>query len=138
MLYQAEVASLGADETVRVHWESSREPDPAVRDFAQRLVRAVISSLPEIDALISSVSHHWPLERMGSVDRNVLRLALGEMRSEPETPAAVVIDEAVELARAYGETESHAFVNGLLDAARRRLQGGEARRTPPESGRPTE
>ena len=82
----------------------------------------------EIDALIRAGSEHWRLERMAAIDRNVLRLALFELLDGPETPAAVILDEAVELAKEFGGEESGAFVNGVADGIRRRLDRGELRR----------
>ena len=126
VLYQADVAGLDATDALRNHWALEPEDDPAVRSFAERLVRTVLSDLPTIDALISEASTNWRIDRIGTVDRNLLRLSLGEMRSDPETPPAVVIDEAVEIAKAYGESESFAFVNGILENVRRRLAGGRS------------
>lgn len=130
MLYQADIAGLSPDETLDSHWEREGEVDQSEREFAEQLVRAVLGDLDTIDALIAAISHHWTLDRIGTVDRNVIRLAIAEMRTFPATPAAVVIDEAVEIAREYGESQSHAFVNGLLEAARRRLQGRATADTP--------
>ena len=122
MLYQADVASSSTEQAVAGHWSLEAEDDPAVRAFAESLVRAVRSDMDAIDALIRDASRNWRLERIGAIDRNLIRLALGEMRSDPSTPAAVVIDEAVEIAKDYGEAESHVFVNGILEAVRRRLE----------------
>ena len=130
MLYQADVAGLDADETIASHWSSDPDSDPAARAFAERLTRAALGRRQEIDALIREVSHNWTLERIGAVDRNVLRMAIAELTAEPDTPAAVVIDEAVEIAREYGESESHSFVNGLLEAARQRLARRAAEESP--------
>jgi transcription antitermination protein NusB len=94
-------------------------PEPAAPDeFMETLVRGATGNAPEIDQRISSKSEHWRLERMPAVDRNILRLALFEM-SGVGTPAPVVIDEALELARQFSTDESVAFVNGVLDALHR-------------------
>jgi len=76
----------------------------------------------EIDALISSHAEHWRIERMPAVDRNILRLAIFELR-HTGTPPAVVIDEALELARRFSNEESVHFVNGVLDAVHREAAG---------------
>jgi N utilization substance protein B len=89
-------------------------PDP----FMETLVRGTAARLSEIDQRIASSSENWRLERMAAVDRTILRLAVYEM-TETGTPAAVVIDEALELARQFSSDESVSFVNGLLDAIRR-------------------
>jgi len=95
------------------------DPQPVPSDpFMESLVLGASSAAPEIDLRIVSKSDHWRLERMPVVDRNILRLAVYEMQ-EAGTPAAVVIDEALELARQFSGDESVAFVNGVLDAVHR-------------------
>ena len=91
--------------------QCSRERD----EFLEQLVRGTVEKAGEIDALISSHAEHWRIERMPAVDRNILRLAIYEMR-KTDTPPAVVIDEALELARRFSTEESVQFVNGVLDA----------------------
>jgi transcription antitermination protein NusB len=85
--------------------------------FAQELVDAAAGEREQIDRDISQVSRSWRLDRMARVDRNILRLAIAEMRYLPEIPARVTLNEAVELAKRYGSAESAAFVNGVLDSA---------------------
>ena len=121
MLYQADVAGITIPAAMAGYWSIEPEPDDDVRRFAELLADGVAAERDAIDELIGSISHHWRLDRMDTIERNVLRLAIGELRGHPGTPPAVVIDEAVELARAYGGAESHVFVNGILEAARRRL-----------------
>ena len=94
------------------------ELDPAAQDFARELVAAATERAAELDQLITASSRNWRLERMSRVDRNILRLAVYEM-NELKTPPAVVIDEALELARQFSGEESVAFINGVLDAVRR-------------------
>ena len=84
-------------------------------DYARTLVEGTRSRLAEIDELIRSQTENWRLERMPAVDRNILRLAVYEMLSEPDVPKLVVIDEAVELAKKFGSDQTSRFVNGLLD-----------------------
>lgn len=91
-------------------------PDP----FAQNLLRGVTDEIAVIDELIAKHAAHWRIERMPAVDRNVLRIAVYEML-RTDTPAAIVIDEALELARRFAGEESVQFVNGVLDAIRREL-----------------
>ncbi|HZT33443.1 MAG TPA: transcription antitermination factor NusB [Bryobacteraceae bacterium] len=88
--------------------------------FLLELVQGAVEHLAEIDHRISRHAEHWRIERMPAVDRNILRLAVYEMM-HADTPAAVVIDEALELARKYSNEESVQFVNGVLDAVRREL-----------------
>ncbi len=88
--------------------------------FLDQLVRGAVESVEETDRRITQHAAHWRIERMPSVDRNILRLAAYEMMHS-DTPAAVVIDEALELARRYSNEESVLFVNGVLDAVHREL-----------------
>ena len=93
---------------------SSTPPD----EFMETLVRGAAARSSEIDQRIIEKSDNWRLERMPAVDRNILRLAVYEM-SELQTPAPVVIDEALELARQFSGDESVSFINGVLDAVHR-------------------
>jgi transcription antitermination protein NusB len=96
------------------------EEQPQRDSFANELVRGTVEHLTEIDRRISRNAEHWRMERMPTVDRNILRLAVYEME-HTGTPAAVSIDEALELARRFSNEESVQFVNGVLDAVRREL-----------------
>ena len=91
-------------------------------DFAHDLLDGTLSRLGEIDELVKGQAENWRLERMPAVDRNILRLAVYELLAEPDVPPLVVLDEAIELAKAYGSDRSGAFVNGLLDGL---LKSGE-------------
>jgi len=84
--------------------------------YAQEIASKALSSQTEIDSLIEVASQHWKLNRMASVDRNILRVAISEMLkiSQPMKPQ-IVIDEAIELAKRYGSQDSPSFVNGILD-----------------------
>jgi transcription antitermination protein NusB len=96
--------------------ESEEEEAPPGRDeFMEELVTGTSEMAADIDHRISSKSENWRLERMPTVDRNILRMAIYEM-SRQETPPAVVIDEALELARQFSGEESVSFINGILDA----------------------
>lgn len=83
--------------------------------YAQTLVRGTLEHLPEIDELIRQQAEHWRLERMPAVDRNILRLAVFEFLYETDVPKLVILDEAIELAKAFGSEQSGRFVNGVLD-----------------------
>jgi N utilization substance protein B len=87
----------------------------AVRAFGTRLVEAVLAHRPEIDRLLGLAAMNWEVRRMALVDRNVLRVALAEHLVLGDTPPAVIIDEAVEIASRYSTEDSGAFVNGILD-----------------------
>ena len=93
-----------------------------VKDYARRLVGSALENLESIDSMIAQKAQNWELRRMAAVDRNVLRLASAELRYFMESvPYRVVIDEAVEIAKAYGTDDSGKFVNGILDSVRKEL-----------------
>jgi N utilization substance protein B len=99
----------------------SEEDDPrrtAPDQFMETLVRGAVEKSASIDKIISDKSANWRIERMPAVDRNILRLAVYEM-NDLKTPAAVAIDEALDLARQFSGDESVAFINGVLDAVSR-------------------
>lgn len=115
------------EETTRAleaFWSTKKISD-TIREYADRLVQGTIRHREEIDRLLESQSLHWRITRMAVVDRNILRMALYEMLREPDTPSIVVIDEAIEVAKRFGNDESGPFVNGILDAVRLRLEAGE-------------
>lgn len=89
--------------------------------FARLLTRGAWAQRELIDNRLSQTAAHWSVPRMTPVDRNVLRLGIHELLEHPETPPQVVIDEAIELAKYFGDTDSPAFVNGVLDAVRRAI-----------------
>src|SRR5262249_51226835 len=122
MLYQWEVTRAPMGELLEAFWRL-RSTTEATRARAEELARGTLAALAEIDAAIEEASMNWRPERIASVDRTVLRLGAYELMHEPGTPSAVVLDEAVELAKRFGEGDSHAFVNGVLDAIRKRVRG---------------
>jgi N utilization substance protein B len=115
MLFQVEGSGVSADQAVQLFWRNFEEADPVGREYADAAVRGVEESLGAIDEAITAASTHWRLERMARVDRNVLRLGTWELMKRLDVPRAVILDEAVELAKAYGTDESSAFVNGVLN-----------------------
>jgi N utilization substance protein B len=116
MLFQMEGSGATAEEAIQLYWRSFEEvADPDGRAYADEAVRGVGATQADLDAKIVQASAHWRIERMGRVDRNVLRLGAWELAHHPSVPRAVVLDEAVELAKAFGTDESSAFVNGVLN-----------------------
>jgi N utilization substance protein B len=125
MLYQHELGEQPLDQVIAGFWRVRTATEPA-RDMAERLARGAAAQRDRLDAVIGPSLHHWRLDRVGAVERNILRLAVYELMMERDTPASVVIDEAVELAKRFGEADSAGFVNGVLDAiARRERSAGE-------------
>ncbi len=113
MLFQEEQGGGADGEFAEVLWEDRRVPAEA-RSFADTLFRGALAHREAIDRLIRESVHRWRLERIASVDRNILRMAVAEYLSA-QTPKAIVIDEAVEIAKKYGSEKSAEFVNGILD-----------------------
>jgi len=122
MLFQIDLTGDRPDEVFPQFWEG-QEIDVEGRRFAERLVLGTTTARARLDETIAACTEHWRIERMPAVDRNLLRLAAYEILLEPDTPAVVVIDEAVEIAKRFGSEQSGAFINGILDAIRRRVEG---------------
>jgi N utilization substance protein B len=95
------------------------------RELVDDVVKLLEARVAEVDATLALACAHWPLERLAATDRAVLRVAVAELMARPGTPARVVLDEAIELARRYGSAESGGFVNGVLDQVVRRLRPEE-------------
>jgi N utilization substance protein B len=132
-LYQWEIGAIDLDEV----FDRGRQVDLAPRDHereraSEALVRGTVQNLARIDPLIGEHANNWRLERLAVIDRLILRLATYELLCTPETPPAVVIDEAIELARTFSSEAAVPFVNGVLDAIRRTL---DARRDEPATER---
>jgi N utilization substance protein B len=121
MLYQSEVGRSTALEVIETYWPA-HDPDAEVpellREFANALVGGTLDRVKEIDAVLSAHAQNWRVERMGVIDRLILRLAVYEFLAETSPPPRDIINEALELARSYSGEEAVAFVNGVLDAVR--------------------
>ena len=97
-------------------------PDDPSLAFARQLIEGVINHLDEIDAEIGKLAKNWRLDRMASVDRNILRLGTYELMYCPDIPPQVAINEAIELAKRFGTEDSASFVNGILDALMKKIK----------------
>jgi N utilization substance protein B len=89
--------------------------------YGRQLIQGICLHIDEIDALLAEHSHNWRVERMSLVDRNILRIAVFELRYIDEAPAQVAINEALEIAKRYSVEESVSFINGILDAVQSAL-----------------
>ncbi len=125
MLYQWDMTRAEMDQVVDSFWRVRSTTD-LTRAMADRLARGAQGDLGSIDAAITAASTNWRFDRIAAVDKNVLRIGSYELMHDSQTPSAVIIDEAVEMARRFGEADSPAFVNGVLDAIMRKVRG-EAR-----------
>lgn len=122
-LYFAHLADdLDDEEDDGGGWDGGIRPATADRALIDELVVGVAKHREELDAIVQELSRNWRLERMALVERNVIRLALYELKYVPSVPTNVVLNEAVELAKRFGTAEGAAFVNGLLDRAATELQ----------------
>ena len=99
---------------------SDRKENTDVRKFTEDLVGGTLDKIEEIDAVIETVAENWLLKRMAAVDRNILRFAAYEILYRKEIPAAVTINEALEIAKKYSSSEAASFLNGVLDRLAKR------------------
>jgi len=126
VLYECEIGRLTVDEALgvldRVGEPESPSLAPEARVFAEALARGVGNHLAVLDERIAQAAQHWRVERMATVDRIVMRLAVEEWLHHPSSPPRVVLSEAIDLARSYSGDESARFVNGVLDGVLRQLK----------------
>ena len=130
MLFQLEASGVSSDQAVELFWRTYEDADPEGKSYADAIVRGVADNLEAIDTRITAASQNWRLERMSRVDRNLLRLGTWELKFRPDVPRAVILDEAVELAKSFGTDESSGFVNGVLD----RIANDLGRKDPDRAG----
>jgi len=114
ILYALEITRADVSEVLREAWTETML-FPEIRDFTTTLITGVIRHRDEIDAFIQECSTNWSLERIGMVERNILRFAIYELCFLPDIPPNVTINEAVEVAKKYGTEDAPAFINGILD-----------------------
>jgi N utilization substance protein B len=121
ILFIWDVRHQAVEDSIQAYYDGLYSEEKLEQDpFVAALVRGTVENITEIDDRITRHAEHWRMERMPAVDRNVLRLSVYEM-TRGGTPAAVAIDEALELARKFAGEESVQFVNGVLDAVRREI-----------------
>jgi N utilization substance protein B len=121
ILYEWTLMGRSMDVIAERLWRARDEP-AAIREFAESLARGTADNADHIDQLIDYQAVNWRLDRLSNVDRNVLRLGVYELLNEPDTPPAVVIDEAIELGKRFSGPSSGQFINGILDGIRKRLE----------------
>ena len=125
MLFQWDITHDAIDQIAETFFQNQPEDAPAVSSFARKLVTGTVENVEEIDRLIQRHAEHWRLDRMATVDRNLLRLAAQEFLHDKETPKTVVINEAIEIARRFSAQESPQFINGILDGIKKELESGQ-------------
>jgi N utilization substance protein B len=122
MLFQADMGHQPAAQVTGTFWAERSGVTREVRGFADDLFRVACDRATEIDALIERHAQHWRMDRMAAVDRNIIRGAVAEFLGYRSTPKAIIINEALEIARKYSSPESVQFINGVLDSIARELE----------------
>ena len=126
ILYQWEIAKTGVDRAIEtffdLQWAEAKPPEDTLREFAASLAWDTVRRLDEVDALIADSAENWRPERMAVIDRLIIRMAVCEFIRDKDTPHAVVINEALELARTFSTEDAVKFINGMLEAIRKKLQ----------------
>ncbi len=125
ILYQLEFDGSEVDRKINLFWRNKKAPEET-KEYSRWLVKSVLFRQDEVDEAIQGVAEHWRIDRMGLVDRNILRLAAVELLETPQVAPAVVINEAIEIAKKFSGPESATFVNGILDALRKKIQAMES------------
>jgi len=126
ILYQWDVGKIDVDRAIETffarQWPDAVPPSDELRRGAGNLARETVARIDAIDALVAETAERWRPERMAVIDRLILRMAIGELMRGPDTPHAVVINEALELARTFSTEDAVKFINGMLDAIRKKLE----------------
>lgn len=117
-LFQRDFNSDDLESSLDLFFKMTR-PSASAKSYAEELIRGVVAEQAKLDSIIRKHAQNWDLERMGAVDRNIMRVALYEILFRPDVPPVVSINEAVELAKELSGLESGRFVNGILDRARK-------------------
>jgi N utilization substance protein B len=121
ILFRLEFENSQAEKTLNQYWENKKASEE-IKEYSNWLVNGIISNQSKIDNIIQQVSEHWRISRMALVDRNILRMAVFELLYEENVAPAIVINEAIEIAKKYSGDEAGTFVNGVLDAIRKSLK----------------
>lgn len=124
ILFQLEFDNSQVEKTISQFW-GEKKASESIKDYSSWLVKGILSHQKEIDNLIQSASNHWRISRMAIVDRSILRMAVFELLYETHIAPAIVINEAIEIAKKYSSEEAAAFVNGILDGVRKKLETEE-------------
>jgi len=121
MLFQWDMGKQTPEHVRKTFWAERGEADDETRGFADDIFNFAVTRQEEIDAMIQKHAQHWRMERMATVDRNVLRAGVAEMLAHRDTPKPVIINEALEIARKFSAPESVQFINGVLDSVGKEL-----------------
>jgi len=122
VLYQIDASKTDVDEAIELFRDNFGMPRESV-EFSTQLIKGTLDHIKEIDALIKDCSEHWSLERMSTVDKNILRIAVCEFLYCDDIPPKVTLNEAIDIGKSYGSDNSGSFINGILDAMYAKLWG---------------
>lgn len=129
MLFQADLGQQPSEDVRKTFWKGRGEVGSDVQGFADDIFRVARDRAPEIDKLIETHAENWRMDRMAAVDRNILRAAVAELLGFPKTPRAVIINEAIEIARKFSAPESAQFINGVLDSVGKEIEAEQHSRS---------
>ena len=115
ILYQFDITKRPIDAVLESYWQAEETKDKEIIAYANLLAQGISGRIQDIDQKISDYATNWQIKRMAIIDRNVMRIGLYELQHASDIPPKVAINEAVELAKKYGDLESSKFVNGILD-----------------------
>ncbi|PIP68214.1 MAG: transcription antitermination factor NusB [Candidatus Omnitrophica bacterium CG22_combo_CG10-13_8_21_14_all_43_16] len=116
ILYRIEISRESIEDSLKDFWSKSADSaDKESHDFTETLVKGTYENLAAIDGMISKYTDNWSISRMAVIDKNVMRMCIYEMLYRDDIPLNVSINEAIELAKKYGDVDSGKFVNGILD-----------------------
>lgn len=126
LLYQLEFDDSRPEKTLAGYWQNKKNSQEVkeYKEYSEWLVKGVLSRKPEIDEAIQAVSRNWRIARMAIVDRNILRIAVYELMCERTLTPAIIINEALEVAKQFSGQEAAMFINGVLDGLRKRIESG--------------
>ncbi len=124
ILYRLDIGQESlAEKILEEFWETNLTSDD-VKEYTDSLVKGTKKNQSEIDRIIADSAENWTLDRMASVDRNILRFSTYELLKRNEIPSSVIINEAIEIAKKYGTEESGSFINGILDRVAKEVRKG--------------
>ena len=115
ILYQVEILGDDLDSVLDRYWDASPTFDDTIKKFANELVKGIAEKKDELDEVIKNKLKNWNFERVAIIDRNILRMGVYEIMFRDDIPDSVSINEAIEIAKKYGDQESSRFINGILD-----------------------
>ncbi|MBF0510696.1 MAG: transcription antitermination factor NusB [Candidatus Omnitrophica bacterium] len=115
ILYQFDIIKRPIDKVIESYWNAEETKDQEIINYANLLAQGVLQNIQKLDQKISDYATNWQIKRMAIIDRNVMRIGLYELQHASDIPPKVAINEAVELAKKYGDFDSSKFVNGILD-----------------------